>query len=44
MPYAHGGINGQEGGISLAVYGDSVEVNKVLTVVASIQGEKKFLD
>lgn len=42
VPYAHGGVNGQEGGISLAVYGDAAEVKKVLAAVESIQGEKAF--
>ncbi|NDP21074.1 MAG: hypothetical protein GZ091_08345 [Paludibacter sp.] len=43
IPFAAGGIAGREGGISLAVYGDSTEVNKVIKVVSQVQGEKLFI-
>lgn len=43
LPYASGGIAGREGGISLAIVGDSTEIKKVLADVASIQGEAPFV-
>jgi len=43
IPFAAGGIAGREGGISLAVCGDSAEVKKVLAVVGIIQGEEPFV-
>lgn len=43
IPFAAGGIAGREGGISLAVYGDSAEVKKVLDVVEKIQGAGPFI-
>ena len=43
IPFAAGGIDGREGGISLAVYGKKDEVQKVLDMVASIQGEPPFV-
>lgn len=42
VPFAAGGLAGREGGISLAVYGSKEEVQKVLDLVATIQGEKAF--
>lgn len=42
IPFAAGGLAGREGGISLAVYGSKEEVQKVLDLVASIQGEGTF--
>ena len=42
-PYAAGGIAGREGGISLAVYGTKENVQKVLDVIATIQGEEPFV-
>lgn len=44
VPYASGGLAGREGGKSLAIYGDSLEVEKVLAVVSQIQGEKPFIE
>lgn len=44
VPFSAGGINGREGGISLAVYGDATEVEKVLKLVESIQGEPSFIN
>ena len=44
FPFSVGGINGREGGISLAVYGDAAEVEKVLHLVESIQGESPFIN
>ena len=41
-PYASGGLAGREGGISLAVYGNREEVQKVLDVVSTVQGEAPF--
>ena len=43
VPFAAGGIAGREGGISLAVYGKKEEVQKVLDLVASVQGEPPFV-
>lgn len=43
IPFAAGGIAGREGGISLAIYGDSVEVKKVLAVIDRIQGTEPFI-
>ena len=42
-PYASGGLAGREGGISLAVYGSKEEVQKVLDVISSVQGEAPFV-
>lgn len=42
VPFASGGLAGREGGISLAVYGNKEEVQKVLDVVKAIRGEKPF--
>lgn len=42
IPFAAGGLAGREGGISLAIYGTKEEVQSVLDVVASIQGEVPF--
>jgi len=42
VPFAAGGLAGREGGISLAVYGAKEEVQKVLDLVSSIQGEGAF--
>ena len=42
-PYAVGGVAGREGGISLIVYGKPDEVQKVLDLVASVQGEIPFV-
>lgn len=42
IPFAAGGLAGREGGISLAVYGSKEEVQKVLDIVASVQGEVPF--
>lgn len=42
IPFAAGGLAGREGGISLAVYGMKEEVQKVLDVVAAVQGEAPF--
>ncbi len=44
IPYASGGIAGREGGKSLAIYGDSIEVDKVLSVISEIQGEAPFIE
>ena len=43
-PFAAGGIAGREGGISLAVYGSKENVQKVLEVIAEIQGEEPFVN
>ncbi len=43
IPFAAGGIAGREGGISLAVYGDSTDVKNVLKVIEKIQGEEPFI-
>lgn len=42
FPFGIGGVAGREGGISLVVAGSQEEVNKVLELVKSIQGEKPF--
>lgn len=42
VPFAAGGLAGREGGISLAVYGSKEEVQKVLDLIASVQGEAPF--
>lgn len=42
VPFAAGGLAGREGGISLAVYGSKDEVQKVLDLVATVQGEAAF--
>lgn len=44
VPFASGGIAGREGGKSLAIYGDSLEVDKVLDIVSRIQGEPSFIE
>ncbi|MDR2920225.1 MAG: hypothetical protein LBV72_12790 [Tannerella sp.] len=44
IPYASGGIGGSEGGKSFVVYGVPDEVEKVLQVIAGIQGEKGFIN
>ena len=43
-PFAAGGIAGREGGISLAVYGTKEEVQKILDIVSTIQGEETFVE
>ena len=43
IPFASGGLAGREGGISLAIYGSKEEVQKVLDVVSTIQGEEPFV-
>ncbi|MDR2147681.1 MAG: hypothetical protein LBE91_14605 [Tannerella sp.] len=43
IPFAAGGIAGNEGGISFAVYGAPQEVEKIKTLIASIKGEPAFL-
>lgn len=43
IPYASGGIGGSEGGKSFVIYGTADEVEKVLQVIAGIQGEKVFI-
>ena len=43
IPFAAGGISGREGGISLAVYGKKAEVQKILDLIATIQGEPPFV-
>ena len=43
IPFAAGGIAGREGGISLAVYGSKAEVQKILDLIATIQGEPTFV-
>ena len=42
VPFAAGGLAGREGGISLAIYGPKEEVQKVLDLVGSVQGEAAF--
>ena len=43
VPFASGGLAGREGGVSLAIYGSKEDVQKVLDVVSSIQGEAPFV-
>ena len=43
IPFASGGLAGREGGISLAIYGSKEEVQKVLDVISTIQGEAPFV-
>lgn len=43
FPYGVGGVSGREGGISLVVAGKKSEVDKILDIVKSIQGEKPFI-
>lgn len=43
FPYGVGGISGREGGVSLVISGSETEVNKVLELVKTIQGERPFL-
>ena len=43
-PFAAGGIAGREGGISLAVYGSKENVQKILDIIAEIQGEEAFIN
>ncbi|MCR8893579.1 hypothetical protein NW213_07775 [Bacteroides sp. ET336] len=42
FPYGVGGISGREGGVSLVISGSETEVNKVLELVKTIQGERSF--
>ena len=42
-PFAAGGIAGREGGVSLAVYGKKEEVQKILDIISTIQGEEPFI-
>lgn len=42
FPYGAGGVAGREGGISLTVAGSEAEVNKILNLVSTLQGEKPF--
>ena len=42
FPYGVGGISGREGGVSLVISGNETEVNKVLELVRTIQGERPF--
>ena len=42
FPYGVGGVAGREGGVSLVVAGTKDEVEKVLELVRSIQGEDPF--
>lgn len=42
FPYGVGGISGREGGVSLVMSGSETEVNKVLELVKTIQGERPF--
>lgn len=42
FPYGVGGVVGREGGVSLVVAGKESEVNKVLELVKTIQGERPF--
>ena len=42
FPYGVGGISGREGGVSLVISGSETEVNKVLELVKTIQGERPF--
>ena len=42
FPYGVGGISGREGGVSLVISGSEAEVNKVLELVKTIQGERSF--
>ena len=42
FPYGVGGISGREGGVSLVISGSETEVNKVLELVRTIQGERPF--
>lgn len=42
FPYGVGGISGREGGVSLVISGSEAEVNKVLELVKTIQGERPF--
>lgn len=42
FPYGVGGVAGREGGVSLVVAGTKDEVEKVLELVKSIQGENPF--
>jgi hypothetical protein len=44
IPFAAGGIAGNEGGISLAICGSPEEVRKVMTVITEIKGESAFLE
>lgn len=42
FPYGVGGVAGREGGVSLVISGKETEVNKVLELVKTIQGERPF--
>lgn len=44
FPMGAGGIAGREGGISLIITGNILEVEKALKAVSSIQGEKEFIN
>lgn len=44
FPYAKGGIAGREGGVTLLIVGPYNEVDKALTAIAAIQGEKPFVE
>ena len=43
IPFASGGINGNEGGKSFAIYGAQAEVDKVLNAISEILGEPPFI-
>lgn len=43
FPYGVGGVAGREGGISLVIAGKKSEVDKVLNIVKTVQGEKPFM-
>lgn len=42
FPYGVGGVANREGGVSLVIVGVKSEVEKILSLVKSIQGEKPF--
>ena len=42
FPFGLGGVQGREGGVSLAVVGSRKEIEKVLTIIKKVQGEKPF--
>lgn len=42
FPYGVGGVAGREGGVSLVVSGKEDEVNKILEIVETVQGECPF--
>ena len=43
IPFASGGINGSEGGKSFAIYGAPTEVEKVMNIISTINGEPLFI-